>query len=77
MLPAHMQRCVALKMKLGVSFKMKRCFLLALAAALLVSGCADNLAPEPTDRPAAPYSPDATSHLPDPTRNVPGDRGSF
>ncbi len=44
---------------------MKRFFFAAaLMAALFLGGCADDLSPEVTDRPPAPYAPDPAANLP-------------
>ena len=56
---------------------MKTFVLLAMGITVLVlSGCANDLTPETTDRGPAPWSPDPMSHVPDPNQqNNPANLG--
>ena len=38
--------------------------ILTLSTAIFLVGCAEDLSPEVTDRPPAPYSPDAEAKIP-------------
>ncbi len=53
--------------------------MLFCASALFLSGCANDLTPEPQDRPAAAFAPEASSYVPNrtPQTNFGGGRGGY